>query len=90
MKKYHYSVLVMALFAIGFAASGDSESSGSKGSYAGTYAIEGGYKLPRKCHLLTTLRLTSAHQIGQRFLVKHSMFLSLVKTRTISIGKFQH
>lgn len=45
MKKYLYSVLVMALFAIGFAASGDSESSGSKGSYAGTYAIEGGYKL---------------------------------------------
>ena len=46
MKKYLYSVLVMALFAIGFAASGDSESSGSKESdFVGTYAIEGGYKL---------------------------------------------
>lgn len=45
MKKYLYSVLVMALFAIGFAASGDSESSGSKDSYVGTYIIEGGYKL---------------------------------------------
>ena len=46
MKKYLYSVLVMALFAIGFAASGDSESSGSNESdFVGTYAIEGGYKL---------------------------------------------
>ena len=46
MKKYLYSVLVMALFAIGFAASGDSEGSGSKESdFVGTYTIDGGYKL---------------------------------------------
>lgn len=46
MKKYLYSVLVMTLFAIGFAASDDSESSGSKESdFVGTYTIEGGYKL---------------------------------------------
>ena len=46
MKKYLYSVLVMALFAIGFAASADSESSGSKETdFVGTYTIQGGYKL---------------------------------------------
>ena len=46
MKKYLYSVLVMALFAIGFAASGNSESSGgSEAEFVGTYTIEGGYKL---------------------------------------------
>lgn len=46
MKKYFYSIFVMALFAVGFAASGDSEKSESKESeFVGTYAIEGGYKL---------------------------------------------
>ena len=58
MKKYFYSVLVMAFFAIGFAASDDSESSSSKESdFVGTYTIEGGYKLVIKTD--NTARLTA-------------------------------
>lgn len=45
MKKYLYSIIVMAIFAIGFAASGDSSLSDSKSDYVGTYIIEGDYKL---------------------------------------------
>ena len=82
MRKYLYSVLAMALFAIGFAASGDSESSGSKESdFVGTYTIEGGYKLVVNAD--KTARLTTPS--GEGFAASVDLF-AFVDDATISLS----